>query len=50
MTKTEKVELQKLLYKIMSMGDNNSMVRRQFDIISRKDWQKFILDFIDLIE
>ena len=50
MTQQEKLELKKLLYKILSMGDSNSMVRRQFDIISRKDWQKFILEYIDSIK
>ena len=50
MTEQEKLELKKLLYKIMTMGDNNSMVRKQFDIISKKDWQKFILEHIELIK
>lgn len=50
MTKQEKFELQKLLYKIMTMGDCNSMIRLRFDKTKRKDWQKFMLEFIDKIK
>tara|TARA_R100000152_G_C6566657_1_gene35492 strand:- start:344 stop:496 length:153 start_codon:yes stop_codon:yes gene_type:complete len=50
MTEQEKLELKKLLYKIMTLGDSNSMVRKQFEITKKKDWQKFILEYIDKIK
>ena len=50
MTEQEKFELKKLLYKIMTMGDCNSMVRKRFDITKRKDWEKFMLEYIDKIK
>tara|TARA_R100001510_G_C7649066_1_gene206447 strand:- start:244 stop:396 length:153 start_codon:yes stop_codon:yes gene_type:complete len=50
MTDQEKFELKKLLYKIMIMGDSNSMIRQQFEITKKKDWQKFMLEFIDKIK
>ena len=50
MTDQEKFELNKLLYKIMIMGDSNSMIRQQFEITKKKDWQKFMLEFIDKIK
>jgi hypothetical protein len=50
MTQQEKLELRKLLYKIMTMGDWNSMIRKEFDIIKRKDWEKFMLEYMDKIK
>ena len=50
MTNKEKLELLKLLYKIMNMGDANSMVRKYFDITKKKDWIKFISKYLKTLE
>ena len=56
MTEQEKLELQKLFYHIMNLGDANSMIRRYFvelnliNTTKRKVWQKFILEYIDKIK
>ena len=50
MTNKEKLELKKLLYKILIMGDHNSMVRNYFDITNKKDWLKFIDKYLKTLE
>tara|TARA_A100001201_G_scaffold133006_1_gene119941 strand:- start:4055 stop:4210 length:156 start_codon:yes stop_codon:yes gene_type:complete len=50
MSDKEKLELKKLLYKILNMGDSNSMVRGYFDITKKKDWIKFIDKYLKTLE
>tara|TARA_R100001079_G_scaffold110304_2_gene85348 strand:- start:3314 stop:3499 length:186 start_codon:yes stop_codon:yes gene_type:complete len=50
MTNKDKLELKKLLYEIMVIGDNNSMVRKHFDITKKKDWIKFIDKYLKTLE
>ena len=50
MSDKEKLELSKLLYKILNMGDSNSMVRKYFGITKKKDWVKFIDKYLKTLE
>lgn len=49
------LELMKFLYKIQTMGNGNSMVRRYFDetgelkLWKQKNWQKFIDGYVDIL-
>ena len=46
----EKLELLKLLYKMMNMGDSNSLIRQYFGITKRKEWIEFMTDRIKLLD
>ena len=46
----EKLELIKLLYKMMNMGDSNSLIRQYFGITKRKEWIEFMTDRIKLLD
>jgi hypothetical protein len=49
MTKEEKTQLMKLIYKLDVLGDNNSIVRRYYDINTKKEWRSFINNYIKLL-
>jgi hypothetical protein len=49
MTKEESTQLMKLIYKLDSLGDNNSVVRRYYDINTKKEWRNFINNHIKLL-
>ena len=50
MTKEEKTQLMKLIYKLDVLGDNNSIVRRYYDINTKKEWRSFINNYIKLLD
>tara|TARA_R100000231_G_C5280084_1_gene151323 strand:+ start:111 stop:287 length:177 start_codon:yes stop_codon:yes gene_type:complete len=56
MTNEEKIQLVELIYKLDTMGVNNTMVRQHFDNDGRlglhkpKNWSKFIQNYRDLIK
>ena len=49
MKKEDKIELLKLIYKIDNAGEFNSMIRRYFDINTKKEWKEFIRKYIKLL-
>ena len=50
MKKEDKIELLKLIYKIDNAGEYNSMIRRYFDINTKKEWKEFIRKYIKLLD
>jgi len=56
MTNEEKIQLVELIYKLDTMGVNNTMVRQHFDkdgelgLHKPKNWRKFIQSHRDLIK
>tara|TARA_R100001463_G_scaffold103671_1_gene158138 strand:- start:3116 stop:3268 length:153 start_codon:yes stop_codon:yes gene_type:complete len=42
MKKENKIELMKFIYKIDALGVNNSMLRKEFDKLDKKQWREFI--------
>ena len=49
MTKEESTQLMKLIYKLDVLGDNNSVVRKYYDINTKKEWRNFINNHIKLL-
>ena len=46
----EKFELLKFIYKIDNAGEFNSMIRRYFDINTKKEWKKFTKKYTELLQ